>query len=172
MQMALGLPQAGHMTGRQALRQKGPLTASALTTAVKAAPTVLRPCPFKPTNAAPRTHSSTQASATYGTALRTAGTKLKQQQLCSSFTRPISLRRAAPKGRPPHAVPINGAPVVQEDIPIHYINATGLEDPEFEVVVFQRDENSANARYKDVAWKVSSLSKCGALLCSIFHAAC
>lgn len=45
------------------------------------------------------------------------------------------------------------------DIPITYINATDQEDPEFSVVVFQRDANPANARFKDMAWKVRSPSE-------------
>lgn len=149
------MAQMGHRLSWQMCNPKlGPVIASAdKLTARKAVRLHLR----KPPKAALPSRCFAQQSFTCAAFAGIGRPKLKQQQL-SSITGLRSSQRAAT----PQALPRDRSPPVSElmqDIPIRYINATDQEDPEFEVVVFQKDENPANARYKDVAWKVSGLAE-------------
>lgn len=60
------------------------------------------------------------------------------------------------------------AAAVEQDIAITYVNNTGIDDPEFSVVVFTKDQNTANINYKTVAWKVRKGLDIFASSCTIF----
>lgn len=63
-------------------------------------------------------------------------------------------------------------PKTLQDIPITYVNNTGIDDPEFSVVVFTNNQNPSSTNFQQMAWKARNIMHFHALISAVWSFEC